>query len=159
MTEFVKLATARELVDAGAVKQAEVIGLPGGWTVQLQTYNQARVLATKANEPRRFGSFESAVKVLRELGVRLDLLRVDAAQWEADGLFGARRRPDRSAAMKLKDADARYAAFLREGTREALADTRPALSSADAGRHMGAIKAKMQAELDAVLAKKSGKRA
>ena len=26
MTEMVKLATARELVDAGAVKQAEVIG-------------------------------------------------------------------------------------------------------------------------------------
>ena len=69
MTEMVKLATARELVDAGAVKQAEVIGLPGGWTVQLQTYNHARVLATKANEPRRFGTFESALKVLRDLGV------------------------------------------------------------------------------------------
>ena len=68
MTEMVKLATARELVDAGAVKQAEVIGLPGGWTVQLQTYNHARVLATKANEPRRFGTFESALKVLRDLG-------------------------------------------------------------------------------------------
>ena len=90
MTEMVKLATARELVDAGAVKQAEVIGLPGGWTVQLQTYNHARVLATKANEPRRFGTFESALKVLRDLGVRLDLLRVDAEQWEAQGLFGAK---------------------------------------------------------------------
>ena len=151
MTELVKLATARELVDAGAVKQAEVIGLPGGWTVQLQTYNQARVLATKTNEPRRFGTFESAIKVLRELGVRLDLLRVDAAQWEADGLFGVRRRPDRSAAMKLKDADARYAAFLRAGTEKALADKRPALSTGDAKKHMDAIKAAHRARLDAVL--------
>ena len=151
MTEMVKLATARELVDAGAVKQAEVIGLPGGWTVQLQTYNQARVLATKANEPRRFGTFESALKVLRELGVRLDLLRVDAAQWEADGLLGVRRRPDRSAAMKLKDADARYAAFLRDSVLEARADPRPALSSAAAKKHMDAIKATQRARLDAAL--------
>ena len=93
MAEFLKLATARELVDAGAVKQAEVIGLPGGWTVQLHTYNQARVLATKANEPRRFGTFESALKVLRELGVRLDLLRVDAVQWEAEGGQGGAVQP------------------------------------------------------------------
>jgi hypothetical protein len=151
MTEFVKLATARELVDAGAVKQAEVIGLPGGWTVQLQTYNQAKVLATKTNEPRRFGTFESALKVLRELGVQLDLLRVDAALWEAEGDIGARRRPDRSAAMKLKDADARYAAFLREGTEEALADRRPALSAAAAKTHMDAIKAKQRARLNDAL--------
>lgn len=151
MTETVKLATARELVDAGAVKQAEVIGLPGGWTVQLQTYNHARVLATKANEPRRFGTFESALKVLRDLGVRLDLLRVDAEQWEAQGLFGAKRRPDRSAAMRLKDADARYVAFLREGTEQALADARPALSAGDAKKHMDAIKAKQRARLDAAI--------
>jgi hypothetical protein len=151
MTEFIKLATARELVDAGAVKQAEVIGLPGGWTVQFQTYNQARVLATKGNEPRRFGTFESALKVLRELGVRLDLLRVDAALWEAEGDLGARRRPDRSAAMKLKDADARYVAFLREGVLEARADARPALSSDQAKQHMDAVKAKQRALLDAAV--------
>jgi hypothetical protein len=151
MAEFVKLATARELVDAGAVKQAEVIGLPGGWTVQFQTYNQARILATKANEPRRFGTFESALKVLRELGVRLDLLRVDAALWEAQGDLGARRRPDRSAAMKLKDADARYVAFLREGVLEARADPRPTLSGDQAKQHMDAVKAKQRARLDAAL--------
>lgn len=151
MSDLVKLATARELVDAGAVKQAEVIGLPGGWTVQLQTYNQARVLATKTNEPRRFGTFESALKVLRELGVRLDMLRVDAAQWDAVGLIGARRRPDRSAAMRLKDADARYAAFLRVGTEKALADTRPRLSAGDARKHMDTVKAKQRARLDAAM--------
>ena len=151
MTDLVKLATARELVDAGAVKQAEVIGLPGGWTVQLQTYNQARVLATKANEPRRFGTFEGALKVLRDLGVRLDLLQVDAAHWEAEGQLSARRRPDRSAAMKLKDADARYTAFLREGVLEARADSRPALSSVQAKQHMDAIKAQHRARLDAAI--------
>ena len=147
MSEFIKLAAARDLVEHGAVKQAQVIGLPGGWTVQLQTYNREAVLATKANEPRRFGSFESALKVLREF----DLLRVDAREWEADGLLGAKRRPDRSAAMKLKDQDARYAAFLRESVLEARADTRLALPSAEAKKHMDEIKAQQRARLDAAL--------
>ena len=151
MSEFIKLAAARDLVEHGAVKQAQVIGLPGGWTVQLQTYNYEAVLATKTNEPRRFGSFESALKVLREIGVRFDLLRVDARQWEADNLLGAKRRPDRSAAMKLKDQDARYAAFLRESVLEARADTRPALPSEAAKKHMDEIKARQRAQLDAAL--------
>ncbi|WDK08675.1 hypothetical protein JH275_00310 [Xanthomonas campestris pv. campestris] len=43
--------------------------------MQLQTHNQTRVLATKANAPRRSGSFESALKVLREMGMPLDVLR------------------------------------------------------------------------------------
>lgn len=152
MSNLVKLATARELVNAGAVIQAEVVGLPGGWTVHLQTSNQARVLSTKTNEPRRFGTFESALKVLRDLGVRPDLLHVDSARWEAEGPAG-RRRPDRSAAMKLKEADARYAAYLRESVQQARDDTRPGLSSAAAERHMDKIKARHRAQLDSTLAK------
>lgn len=154
MLDLVKLSTARELVLAGAVQQAQVIGLPGGWTVQLQTLNQPRVLATKANEPRRFGSFESAVKVLRDLGVRLDLLQVDAAHWDADDR-PATKRPDRSAAMKQKDADARYAAHLRDAVLQARADNRPSVPAARAKQHMDAIKTKQQAQLVALA--KSGR--
>lgn len=152
MSNLVKLATARELVNAGAVKRAEVVGLPGGWAVHLQTGNQARVLSTKANEPRHFGTFESALKVLRDLGVAPDLLRVDSARWEAEGP-ASRRRPDRSAAMKLKEADARYAAYLRESVEQARADTRPGLSSAAAKRHMDEVKARHRAQLDTALGK------
>ena len=151
MAELVKLAAARDLVEHGAVKQAAVIGLPGGWTVQLQTNNHAAVLATKTNEPRRFGTFESALKVLRDLGVRLDILRVDAQQWEANDPLSARRRPDRSAAMKLKDQDARYAAFLRDSMLEARADPRPTLSSDEAKTRMDEVKARQRAKLDAAL--------
>lgn len=141
MTELVKLATARELVNAGAVQRAEVIGLPGGWAVQLQTYNQARVLATKRAEPRRFTTFEAALQVLRDLGMPIDALRVDAAHWERVGLLGARKRPDRSVAMKLKDRDARYAAYLRQSVEEAERDPRPALSQAEAKAYMAKLKA------------------
>lgn len=131
MTNLVKLATTRALVDASAVRQASVIGEAGAWTVQLQTHNQTRVLATKANAPRRFGSFESALKVLREMGMPLDVLHVDAAQWDAEG-GTTKRRPDRSEAMEVKELDARYAVSLRTQTEHALAVPRPALSSAQA---------------------------
>lgn len=147
MSDLVKLSTARELVDAGAVRQAEVVGMAGGWAVQLHTLNDTRVLATKQAEPRRFGSFESALKVLRDMGVRLDTLRVDARRWDPEALIGAPRRPDRSAAMRLKEADARYAAMLRDDVLEARADPRPALSSEDAKARMDAIKARHRQQL------------
>ena len=53
MSEFIKLAAARDLVEHGAVKQAQVIGLPGGWTVQLQTYNREAVRGTYADRTLR----------------------------------------------------------------------------------------------------------
>ena len=46
----VKLATARALVLAGAIKGAEAIGLAGGWTLQLQTQAQPKLLATKEGQ-------------------------------------------------------------------------------------------------------------
>ncbi|WP_237348021.1 MULTISPECIES: hypothetical protein [Xanthomonas] len=153
MTNLVKLSTARALVDASAVRHASVIGEAGAWTVQLQTHDQTRVLATKANAPRRFGSFESALKVLREMGMPLDVLHVDAAQWDAEG-GNAKRRPDRSEAMKVKELDARYAVSLRTQTEHALADPRPALSSAQAKQQMETLKTQHRAALEAALAAK-----
>jgi len=135
MAEMVKLDVARELVDAGAVQGAEVIGLPGGWTVHLKTSNCVRTLATRQAQPRIFSTFETALKVIREqLGLSGRLI-VDAEQWAPIGLH-TRRRPDRSAAMKLKDADARYAAFLRERTQQALDNVGPRLSVEDARAEM-----------------------
>lgn len=140
MAEMVKLEVARELVDAGAVQGAEVIGLPGGWTVQLKTSNCVRTLATRQAEPRMFSTFESAVKVIREqLGLHGRLI-VDPERWAPIGLH-TRRRPDRSAAMKLKDTDARYAAFLRERTQQALANDGQRLSAEDARTEMATRRA------------------
>lgn len=150
MAEMVKLDIARQLVDAGAVQGAEVIGLPGGWAVQLKTANCVRTLATRQAEPRMFSTFETAVKVIREqLGLHGRLI-VDPEKWAPIGLH-TRRRPDRSAAMKLKDSDARYAAFLRERTQQALNDKRPALSAAEAKVVMDQYKDKRRAELAAAL--------
>lgn len=149
MINLVKIDTARELVDAGVVQGAEVVGLPGGWAVQLRTGNKTQTLATRQAEPRVFGKFETALTTIRALGLQ-GRITVDAEKWTAEGVH-TRRRPDRSTAMKLKDADARYAAMLREGTRKAMADPRPALSSTEAKKRMDAIKAEQRARLDAAL--------
>lgn len=146
---MVKLDTARQLVDAGAVQGAEVIGLPGGWAVQLKTNNCMRTLATRQAEPRMFSTFETAVKVIREqLGLHGRLV-VDTEKWAPIGLH-TRRRPDRSAAMKLKDSDARYAAFLRERTQHALDNTAPRLSVEEARADMATRRAANHARRDHV---------
>lgn len=79
MTTVIKLATARELIDAGSVRNAGLIGQPGGYAVLLRYGMQERVIGTKAGTPRIFSRLEAAAKLLRELGiVRFD---VDAANY------------------------------------------------------------------------------
>ena len=154
MAEMVKLDTARQLVDAGAVQGAEVIGLPGGWAIQLKTYNRVQTLATRQAEPRMFSTLETALKLIREqLGLHGRLV-VDPDKWAPVGVH-TRRRPDRSAAMRLKEADARYTAFLRDAVLEARNDTRPALSSVEAKVEMDRYKADRRAELTAALANRA----
>ena len=151
MTDLVKFAAARALVDAGAVNQARVVGVSGGWAVQFQTPKAMQMLSSERAQVRRFSTFESALAVLRELGLSLDALRVDAAMYQAGGLLAAKRRPRQAAVMKQKDTDARYTAMLRMSLEEARADTRPALSSAEAEQYMDAVKDRLRQSLDTEL--------
>lgn len=151
MTELVKFAAARALVDAGAVDQARVVGVSGGWAVQLQTPKVIQMLSSDRAQVRRFSTFEAALKVLRELGVSLDALRVDAAMFQAGGLLAAKRRPRQAAVMRQKVTDAKYTAMLRASLEEARAETRPALSSAAAKEHMDGVKRRLTTTLDDAL--------
>lgn len=96
MAELIKVGPARDLVDAGAVKGAEIVGFPGGWLVRLRTGGRPRILATKLGAQRHFATVDSAVKVLRQLGLRTDALLVDASRWEPVGLLGGRQRSERT---------------------------------------------------------------
>lgn len=150
MTELLKFAAARALVDAGAVNQVRVVGVSGGWAVQLQTPKSIQMLSSERAraEVRRFSTFEAALNTLRELGLSLEALRVDAAKFHAGSLLAAKRRPRQAAIMKQKDTDARYTAMLRTSLEEARADTRPALSSAEAEQYMDAVKHRLRQSLD-----------
>lgn len=101
MTATVKLATARELVAAGAVRHATLLGQKGGYAILLRVGMKDQLLATKAGAPRVFAQLHRAAGLLRdELGVaRFD---VDTTHYEPGDMI---RRPDRRIA-RLQEREA-----------------------------------------------------
>ena len=93
----VKLALLRELVEAGSVRSAAIIGLPGGYAVQVRYGISDRALAARTGEVRVFAKIDAAAKTLRGLGVvtaELDL------SGYSPGSVLSKRRPDRAQALK-----------------------------------------------------------
>ena len=93
----VKLALLRELVEAGSVRSAAIIGLPGGYAVQVRYGMSDRALAARTGEVRVFAKIDAAAKTLRDLGVvkaELDL------SGYSPGSVLSKRRPDRAQALK-----------------------------------------------------------
>lgn len=148
MTATVKLATARELVQAGSVRHAALLGQRGGYAIVLRVGLADRVLATKLGAPRLFAQLDRAARLLRdELGIAR--FEVDAVGYAPGNLV---RRPDRTAALRLQAEDAAYATFLRERAEAAAAqaDAHPEtiLVSAEADALVKAHAAELQARLD-----------
>lgn len=98
----VKLAEVRQLVDAGALSDAntEVIGVKGGYTVRfkLRQGNAARVLATKEGELRVFSTADSALRQLRAIAVSLGNVVVRSSTYQPAALRPG--RDDRRQAMQ-----------------------------------------------------------
>ncbi len=86
----IKMETLREMVSAGAVKAATILGQKGGYTVLASIGMQDRPLATKFGEVRMFASTDTAVKALRDAGLARFTLDVTNYQ---EGLLRA-PRPD-----------------------------------------------------------------
>ncbi|MGH8190194.1 MAG: hypothetical protein ACREP2_01950 [Rhodanobacteraceae bacterium] len=90
MLQPIKLESLRELVAAGSVTSATILGQKGGYAVLASIGVQQRPLGTKLGEVRMFGSTDTAVKVMRDLGVYQ--FNVDVTHFEAGRLRAA--RPD-----------------------------------------------------------------
>ena len=93
----VKLAMLRELVEAGSIRSAAIVGLPGGYAVQVRYGMSDRALAARTGEVRVFAKIDAATKTLRGLGVvkaELDL------SGYSPGSVLSKRRPDRAQALK-----------------------------------------------------------
>ena len=86
----IKLETLRELVSAGAVKSATILGQKGGYAVLANIGMQDRSLVIKYGEVRMFASTDTAVKALRDAGLARFTLDVTNYQ---EGLLRA-PRPD-----------------------------------------------------------------
>lgn len=96
MLQPIKLESLRELVAAGSVKSAMILGQKGGYAVLASIGVQQRPLGTKFGEVRMFGSTDTAVKVMREIGVYQ--FNIDITHFEAGRLRAA--RPDVTAKAK-----------------------------------------------------------
>ncbi len=92
--------TLARLVEAGAVRGADVVGHVNGWGVVVKYGMTERVLAARRGKVRSFRKFETLVVYLKSLGI--SQFNVNAANFDPVALKSTRKRPD--AAARLRNA-------------------------------------------------------
>lgn len=100
MMQPIKPESFRDLVSSGAVKSATILGQKGGYAVLASVGMQQRPLGTRTGAVRMFSTADTALKLLRELGVYH--AQLDMTHYEAGSLRPA--RPD--IARKNREANA-----------------------------------------------------
>lgn len=101
--------TLQHLVEAGAVKGADVVGQPGGWGIVIKYGVTERALAARRGAIRVFSRFETLVNYLK--GVGISQFNVNAINYDpAD----KRSRPDSSTRMKRTFDAAEHDKWFRE---------------------------------------------
>lgn len=116
VTETIDHGTLAELVEAGALCGAHVVGQPGGWSLRVKYGAAERSLAAqRSRQVRVFRRMETLVSYLKDIGIeRFD---VDAANYEAEG---GKSRPDRAEAMRRTHEAAAHDKWFREQVEEAV---------------------------------------
>jgi hypothetical protein len=105
-------AALSTLIEAGAVRAAQIVGQPGGWGVVIQYGMTQRTLAAKRGAVRIFRRFETLAAYLRDLGIVK--YQVDASHYDPTALQPTRQRTDASARMKHVHEAAAYDGWLNE---------------------------------------------
>jgi len=121
--------TLSRLVEAGAVRDAHIVGEDGGWSVTVKYGKIERVLAAqRSRQVRMFRKLETLVAYLKEIGIgRFD---VDAFNYDPKTTKAA-KRPDRSAALKRAHEAAAYEKWFREQVQLSIDDPRPSVADAE----------------------------
>lgn len=114
----VKIETLRELIAAGSVRSATLLGQRGGYAVLVRVGLQERILANRVGNARLYARLDTAAKDLREMG--LAEFGVNVANFEPGRLRPA--RPDRAEQLKRAHAAAAHDAWFREQIDQALAE-------------------------------------
>lgn len=112
--------TLAHLVEAGAVRGADVIGQAGGWRVVIKygMTETERALAARRGAVRIFKKFESLVKYLKEIGIAE--YRVNAANYSPVALHSV-SRPDVTQRLKTTYDAAAYDKWFRAKVAKSLA--------------------------------------
>lgn len=143
-TETIDQKTLSQLVEAGAVHAAHVVGQGNGWAIAAKCGLTERFLSAKRGDVRTFRKLETLVSFLRDMGI--NQFDVDAAGY--DPLAAERiTRPDRSAALKEAHAARAYDRQFRAQVQEALDDPRPNVPHAQVQKDMRQKKAALREQL------------
>ena len=117
--------TLSHLVEAGAVRGANIVGQPGGWGVVIQYGMTERALAAKRGAVRIFRKFETLVGYLKDIGVTK--YNVDASHYDPIMLKAERSRTAASERLRNAHEAAAYKGWLAKEVQEAIDDPRPSV--------------------------------
>ena len=118
--------TLERLVEAGAVRGADVIGHAGGWGVVVKYGRVERALAVRRGAVRTFRKFETLVGYLKDVGITE--YHVNAVNFDAAALKTTRVRPDSAERMRSAFEASAHTKWMQEKAAQSLADTRPNVS-------------------------------
>ena len=139
--------TLAQLVEAGAVEDAAIIGRSDGWGVRIRAGNAERSLAARRGGLRVFRRFETLVSYLKGLGI--DRFTVDASGYDPEQVKEAHRRPDTTRRMKRAAEASEHDRWFREQVEEAIREA----DSPDAVWYPhDDVMAEVKARIDAIVA-------
>lgn len=108
--------TLQHLVEAGAVRGADVVGQPGGWGIVIKYGMTQRALAARRGAIRVFSRFETLVSYLKGIGISQFV--VNASNY--DPTDKKTHRPDSAVRMKRTFDAAEHDKWFREQVEEGI---------------------------------------
>lgn len=141
------LEQLRATVGAGGVVGVTLKGQGSGFFMEIFTRSGQDALLVKARstEPRRFGSPNSALIVLRDVGIAV--AQLDATNWNPDQKEVSQSRESRAQAMREAHQAATYNHWLASEIQTSIDDHRPNLAHDE-------VMAEMDADIAALLTAK-----
>ena len=97
-TDSIDHVALARLVEAGAIRGANVVGQPGGWGVVIKYGMVERPLVARSGRLRVFKRFETLVAYLKDIGVFK--YSVDASNYDPDTAKKNLVRPDASVRLR-----------------------------------------------------------
>lgn len=121
------LEQLRAAASAGGVAGVTLKGQGSGFFMEIATRSgqDAFLVKARSTEPRRFGSPNSALIVLRDIGIAV--VQLDATNWNPDQKEVTQSRESRAQAMRQAHEAAAYNQWLAAEIQEAIDDPRPSI--------------------------------
>ena len=141
------LEQLRATASAGGVVGVTLKGQGRGFFMEIATRSgqDAFLVKARSTEPRRFGSPNSALVVLRDIGIAV--AQLDATNWNPDQKEVTQNRDSRAQAMRQAHEAAAYNQWLAGEIQASIDDPRPSIPHDE-------VMAEMDADIAALSKKK-----